>query len=528
METSALWSRTLGSGDNDRSVHRLVESLRSVRRRADHLTRCIASALPGLTIHDVSHLDALWDVADTIAGDEFPLNPLEAYVFGCAVCLHDSGLCFEAYKGGLAAVRKTVHRRDAKQRLESSGHSEDVDRDADFEALRSLHAAQAAHLATSPWQDEHGSREYMIDDSELRDHYGAVIGQIAGQDDSAPPNGHDSNVHVSDVAALVSSLGGENLYGKDVDRFEVALRELVQNAADAIVGRRAIDESYERGQITVRLMARSGAAAIVQVDDDGTGMSQRTLTRDMLDFGSSFWSSERAAKEFPGLHSSGYASIGRFGTGFFSVFMAASKVRVFSRRFDAGINDVRLLSFDKGVSLRPVLSDNRPVDMRMNITTRIELELKPGVLDDPSRVPVRTNEPHQPQLLVPLGDYVAALVSGLDVPVNVEIAGKPTRVHDCFPPLPERREQWLRTISYVSAGVNPKSLGLVCSAAPRLREIRDEEGCYGLAAIGVSRPPLGLTSRRVGATRRLSRRWRLRLLRRGRGRWRRGRDRGGR
>ena len=172
--------------------------------------------------------------------------------------------------------------------------------------------------------------------------------------------------------------------------------------------------------------------------------------------------------------------------------MAASRVKVFSRRFDAGINDVRLLSFDRGVSLRPVLSDERPADMHMDITTRIELELEPGVLDDPSRVPVRSsNEPRQRQLLVPLGDYVAALVSGLDVPVNVEIARTPTRVHDGFPPLPERREQWLRTVSYVSAGVNPKSLALVTAAAPRLREIRDEEGCYGLAAIGVSRPPLG-------------------------------------
>ena len=58
-------------------------------------------------------------------------------------------------------------------------------------------------------------------------------------------------------------------------------------------------------------------------------MSQTTMVKDMLDFGKSFWASERAAQEFPGLHSSGYSSIGRFGIGFFSVFMAASKVNVF-------------------------------------------------------------------------------------------------------------------------------------------------------------------------------------------------------
>ena len=301
----------------------------------------------------------------------------------------------------------------------------------------------------------------------------------------------DSTVHVSDVAALVSSLGGENLYGKDVDRLEIALRELVQNATDAITARRAMDESYDRGQITVRLIERPSAPWIVQVDDDGIGMSQTTMSKDMLDFGRSFWASERAAREFPGLHSSGFSSIGRFGIGFFSVFMAASRISVFSRRFDAGLSDVRRLSFDKGVSLRPVLSEERPGDMSMNTTTRIELELKPGVLDNPDRVPVRSNETRQRHLFVPLGDYVAALASGLDVPVNVVVAGNDTRVHNGFPPPSERREQWLLDVSYVTAGPNERFRPLVSAAALRLREIRDEQGCYGLAAIAVSNPPQG-------------------------------------
>ena len=450
MEESALWQRTLGSFGDDPSVQRLVVSLRAVRQRAGQIVGRIPSALSGLTVHDVSHLDALWDVAEAIAGDEFPLNPVEAYVFGCAILLHDAGLCFEAFSGGLPAVRKTVQWRDARRRLTSSEHSEHADRDADFEALRSLHAAQAVSLGKAGWQDEDGSTAYMIDDSELREHYGSLIGQIAAShnwdiehlasefEETRPPApffardwavdplkvacllrvadaGHidgrrapsfllkllqmnslsrdhwvaqnhlgrlmfskqdptilivsstnpftraeaqawwvafdaivllereikdcndlltnapgfprprlararvagagraretakyvrtvgwtptDSNVHVSDVAALVSSLGGENLYGKDVDRLEIALRELVQNAADAIVARRAIDRSYDRGQLTVRLIDEPGEPHILQVDDNGTGMSQRTMTKDMLDFGKNFWASERAGQEF--------------------------------------------------------------------------------------------------------------------------------------------------------------------------------------------------------------------------------------
>ena len=80
METTSLWQRSFGRHKDDSSVQRLVVSLRDARQRAALLTSRIASALPGLTLHDISHLDALWDVADVIAGEEFALNPLEAYV----------------------------------------------------------------------------------------------------------------------------------------------------------------------------------------------------------------------------------------------------------------------------------------------------------------------------------------------------------------------------------------------------------------------------------------------------------------
>ena len=644
METSDLWKRTLGQNDQDPRVQKLVVSLRDTRKQAGHLTTRIASALPGLTIHDISHLDALWDVANIVSGDGFPVNPLEAYVFGCAVLLHDAGLCFEAFSGGQAAIRKTVRWRDARRRLASTGLVEDVDHEADFEALRGLHASQAERLAVSVWENEDSSASvYMINDPELREHYGPLIGQIAASHhwdiegvarqfaEPRPPApflapdwsvdalkvacllraadaGHldgrrapsfllkilqmnslsrdhwvaqnhlgrlvvspqdptmlvvsstspftreeapawwvafdaivlldkeikrcndllmsapafrrpcfartrvagsgrasetakyvqtvgweptDSTIHVSDVAALVSSLGGENLYGKDVDRLEIALRELLQNASDAIAARQAIDTSSRSGEITVRLIKQSNAPSILQVDDDGTGMSQITMVKDMLDFGKSFWASERAAQEFPGLHSSGYSSVGQFGIGFFSVFMAASKVTVFSRRFDAGITEVRCLSFNNGVSLRPILSKQRPGDMHMNVTTRIELELKPGVLDDPNHLPVRTNERRQRQVLVSFHDYVAAMVGSLNVRVRVESDTTSTRVHDGFPPRPENRHQWLRTVSYITAGVNERSVPLVSDAATRLREIRDSNRCYGLAAIAVSPPPLG-------------------------------------
>ena len=490
VESSELWQRGFADEGTNANVSQLAASLRGIRTNAKNLTSRIAGSLPNLTIHDISHLDALWDVASIVAGRDFPFNPLEAYIFGATVLLHDAGLCFEAYSGGRDALRSTLQWRDAYGRLSGTPVAgRDIDREADFEALRTLHASQAAKLAIQPWGTQQNGELYLIDDRDLRENYGRLIGELASShhwnleqvvqrfstprptaafldanwsvdslkiacmlrvadaghvDGARAPSfllkilqmnavstahwtaqnrlgrltvsPHDpaqltiastspfprneagawwvafdlvqlfdkelrdcnevlenssggprpsfaskrvrgagqvkelakyvetidwepteSTVHVSDVSALVSKLGGEQLYGRDADRLHVVLRELIQNAADAISARRAVDNGEFTGRITVRLTRHAAAGSVLQVDDDGVGMSQATLSTDLLDFGRSFWVSERASREFPGIHASGYSPVGHFGIGFFSIFMAAKKVSVFSRRFDKGL-----------------------------------------------------------------------------------------------------------------------------------------------------------------------------------------------
>ena len=636
-ESSELWRRGFSDRHRNAQVARLVTSLRSIRERVEQLTSRIPASLPGLTSHDISHLDSLWEVASTIAGPDYPLNPLEAYIFGASVLLHDAGLTFESYTGGQSAVRSTLQWRDAHARLSRIHHGKpsELEWEADFEALRALHASQATRLATEPWtHEEH--EVYVIDDHDLRENYGALIGQIASShhwdsemverrfkiprpppaflaadwavdslkvacllrvadaghlDGGRAPSfllrvlhmnsvsrthwraqnklgrltvkhddrsrlvigstrpfqrGHaaawwvafdlievfdrelrranailgalparsrrafatkgvagagqvrelvqyvevegweptDSTIHVSDVANLVTTLGGEQLYGKQDDRLNVVLRELIQNATDAICVRRSLPQySGFRGLIVVRLLRRSPTSWVLQVDDDGVGMSSTTLTTDLLDFGRSFWIRERAAREFPGIHASGYTPIGCFGIGFFSIFMAAKEVKVFSRRFDRGLDDVRCLSFKNGVSLRPILSSTRPEDMGTELCTRVELELKPGVLSDPDQITVRCSLRGHADLVVSFEDYVAAMVAGIDVPVVVERHGQQRVVHEGFPPSPNNHELWLRTLAYLSKCVNESTIAGLTRALPRLREIRYGGKCYGLAAI---------------------------------------------
>jgi HSP90 family molecular chaperone len=129
--------------------------------------------------------------------------------------------------------------------------------------------------------------------------------------------------------------GGARLYG---DNCEAAIRELIQNAADAICARRKLDPDFVNGvdgEIVVRLAERDGGFYL-EVEDNGVGMSERTITGTLLDFGRSFWATEDVKSEFPGLMAKGMSPTGKFGIGFFSVFMLGDVVRVTSRRYESG------------------------------------------------------------------------------------------------------------------------------------------------------------------------------------------------
>jgi signal transduction histidine kinase len=174
-----IWSRVFKNVDpkDVEKATRLKTSFIVFRERVKGILEKISSCLPNLTVHDITHIDALWDTAGLIVGSSYPLNPMEVYVLGGAILLHDAALCFDAYEGGLE--------------------------------------------------------------------------------------------------------------GK-AEHFAIVLRELLQNARDAIVARRNIEPEYA-GKIRVLV---NDVPATVEVLDDGVGMSHRVLTGPLLDFGSSFWKSD--------------------------------------------------------------------------------------------------------------------------------------------------------------------------------------------------------------------------------------------
>lgn len=620
----------------------LKGAYKTFRERAAALTSQIAKALPNLTIHDVTHLDALWGTADLIAGDDYPLNPAEGFVLGGAILLHDAALCFEAYQGGQAGLRATVEWRDAFSAIQarnSEASLSEIENEADFAAMRLLHASQAGELTRQVWVTPEGEALYLIESYELRKHYGQLIGDIASshhwsiedvasklqmqlnapaglprewrvdpvkiacllrcadaahldsrrapdflralaalhgvsanhwsaqnwlervdydtadpernaiiytsgkpfdemnaeawwvaydaiqlvdrelsssaallerrpQAEISPPfqvrrvSGAHSpaaanqtirtvgwtpravEIHVGNLERLISKLGGEKLYG-DAQSLIIVLRELIQNARDAVVARSAIDPSY-KGSIRVTHKADGNRHTLI-VEDSGVGMSERVVTGPLLDFGASFWASDLARHEFPGLLSGGYRPVGKFGIGFYSVFMVASAVSIASRRFDAAYDAVTQVKFPNGLSLRPLVVTGAPTGFRYDTSTRVELQLKPDQGDPETVVIKKGRLGYEEERRLPLSQCLAILCAGLDVPVElVDKTGTLSTVHLPLSELSTSalRRSWL----FDFAAPDKKECGdeVLDAHAERLRPIVKDGRTLGMAALSVA------------------------------------------
>jgi Histidine kinase-, DNA gyrase B-, and HSP90-like ATPase len=509
---------------------------------------------PGLTVHDVTHLDALWETASMIGGDNFALNPAEAFVLGGAILLHDAGMAVASYEGGIAEIRKTAVWLDAiatadgfddeetifnekmmfrekdrrfrgQKRFHDERYSEAAKRQADFAALRYYHAQQAENLAARAFQSANSSDPiFLIEDRGLRDAYGQTIGKIAhshhwdvdglatalrsqigaiagfptewsvnaikvatilrcadaahidatraptmlfsllapsglskdhwnfqnrllkatprdgkivltssrafAEDDaeawwlcyetvqlidreirqcnSLLASGNDGtfaaqgiagvespklfsnyvecdgwipvniDVKVSDAKGLASTLGGRNLYG---DGYASPLKELIQNAADAIRARRALEErdaGWGKISITLESKARENVEnqsdIWLHIDDNGIGMSEAVLTGPLIDLGNSFWKSNLLSFEYPGLQAKKPRTIGKFGIGFFSVFILGNEVKVASRPFGAAETDGKVVHF-KSLERKPVFRTARSGEIPRDAVTRVSVKL---------------------------------------------------------------------------------------------------------------------------------------------------------
>jgi hypothetical protein len=532
LEYSRIWQDVF-NGENFRSSDQAKEAtehykneLLKMRKNVATIVSAIQHDMEGLTIHDITHLDALWEMASLLYRNEQKFNPTELFILGAAILVHDAGLTLAAFPNRINDLKNTQEWKDslsiecsklgiAKIPTDYTSLPNDVVKRILWRTLRLCHGKTGQTLAKQSWV-WNNQQIYLLEDFDLRNTYSDIIGQIASshnwpisdvQDrlnhikgarpntsnnwtvdtlklacmlrladaihiDSRraplfqfilnPPTGvakdHwlfqskmtipriggdkiiftsntpfdpeeadawwicydwiqmvnkelkdvelvmkdtqrepfacngaansdsplsfskvvpvsgwvpvDTTIKVSDVQSLVKRLGGTALYGNHP---ELAIRELIQNAADSIRARKTLSPTHP-GKILISIENIDNAVWL-SVEDNGVGMSAYVLTTSLLDFGKSFWNSDDVFHEHQNLFSKGFIPGGRFGIGFFSVFMLGEQVRVISRKYNKAYHETHRLEFRSGLNFRPVLLNDDGSTLPAEGGTRIEILL---------------------------------------------------------------------------------------------------------------------------------------------------------
>lgn len=167
----------------------------------------------------------------------------------------------------------------------------------------------------------------------------------------------DTSIYISNLPNLIRTLGGSALYGNDET---IAFRELIQNGMDSINAATTLKYLEENeGKIKVTIRDTENGELEFSVSDNGLGMSKYVLKNVLLDFGNSLWGSNKVISEHPTLLQNNFSSIGKFGIGFYSVFMVSNTVEIITRRYEIGHNesgDAWKLKFEDGLNERPFIS----------------------------------------------------------------------------------------------------------------------------------------------------------------------------
>ena len=75
-----------------------------MRENVGHLVAQIAADMPGMTVHDLTHLDSLWETASLVAEGAITVSPPEGFVLGASILLHDSAMTVAAYPGRVSPI----------------------------------------------------------------------------------------------------------------------------------------------------------------------------------------------------------------------------------------------------------------------------------------------------------------------------------------------------------------------------------------------------------------------------------------
>jgi molecular chaperone HtpG len=154
---------------------------------------------------------------------------------------------------------------------------------------------------------------------------------------------------------------------------EIFLRELVSNASDALDKLRitAADSETDDAPLEIRIEADKDAK-LLTISDNGIGMTEAELVENIGTIAHSGSASFLKAMKDAGNSADGI--IGRFGVGFYSVYMVAESVRILTRSHREGTVPVEWISDGQGAyTIRELTGEEAEGVTR---GTRIEVRLR--------------------------------------------------------------------------------------------------------------------------------------------------------
>lgn len=188
---------------------------------------------------------------------------------------------------------------------------------------------------------------------------------------------------------------GENLY----DDPAVFVRELIQNAIDAVRTRKQLDRELPsgwKGQINIRCWMDEEGYHWFRIEDNGIGMTEEIIRNYFLKVGCSYYNSDEFAQaKLRCRADSDYTPISRFGIGILSCFMGDKKnnrVEVSTKHFNENGEYYPALRLSMhGINGYFYLADKKEGHMPGPMVGKNEKEQKPYLNQPGTVVAVRTN-----------------------------------------------------------------------------------------------------------------------------------------
>ncbi|MBC1673500.1 HSP90 family protein [Listeria welshimeri] len=153
------------------------------------------------------------------------------------------------------------------------------------------------------------------------------------------------------------------------DEKDVYIRELLQNATDAIRARKKVKPALN-GQIHVSLTGQTGKKTLI-LEDNGIGLTEE----EVHDFLATIANSSKGEKSFEGQDTNDF--IGRFGIGLLSCFIVSDEIVMISTSQKTGATTEWRGKADGTYSVRKIETETRPSGTQVYLRLRNGLEEHP-------------------------------------------------------------------------------------------------------------------------------------------------------